>query len=1823
MKFIRKYLKPVSAFIGLNLLVEIFWPLKVYALTNGPSQPEVQSFQPIGVTDMVNPFSGDFSYNIPLIDVDGYPVNLAYNSGITSDQEASWVGLGWNINVGAINRSMRGIPDEFNGDIVETEYNLRPNRTVGASTIIPFTKSEIFGNDVKDDTTSKFSIGVNYNNYNGFGFETMISPSFNAGNSSKGYMNATLGLSSSSDGLTVRPNLSFDNKKEKNEKADQNRSPLSVGSSFNSRSGLTDLTISSSVNINQSGRALKFGYQINFGLPTYTPRVNMPMRNYNVNFSYATGNSSLGIFPKGTSIKGYYSEQAMNLDSGMMRIPAFGFLNSQNVTRDDNGRVSGMMDLNRSWDIAYNKNTPNLPITNYTFDIYSASGQGISGSFRPFRNDIGYVADNVNRSISAGTSVGAEAGAGNLFETGVDFSVNTTETESGEWASTINSKKGSAANYSNRAAAVLPWRSLGDDLTYESSSFKEMGELSVDDESDFYQSIGKDQAVRIGLDANGPRDFEVRTKAVYQTVSGAEIAMPTKNYRTKRIKRNQTFSLLSFRDLPYKGLNGNTKPLYHAPKHHVGEISVTRNDGVRYYYGVPAYNTYQEETSFNVGMNTDNLSRAENISGHKANIEGDKGIVNYAYDNSNGKGDNSIYNRRGNDHYYSSTKMPAFAYSHLLSAVLSPDYVDVDGVRGPSKGDIGNYTLFKYQKSKDPYKWRTPFGNGTANYNEGLRTDYFDDKANYVYGEKEIWYLEKIETKNTVAIFTLEDRNDACESAGRNGGFGKQNMKLLRKISVYSKPEYDANPQTAVPIKEVHFVYGYSLCPKTENNVEMKKDQNSSGFDLSKSGKLTLKKIYFTYGTSNKSAFSPYTFDYTNLIQSNFNPEYGLKNHDRWGNYKQNKGDILNVQNAYMANSDFPYVDQIKAEADLNATAWTLSKINLPSGGSIRIHCESDDYAYVQNMKAMQMFTITGIANDENDDNEIFSGGSKLFEPNYISTKNNRVLVFKLQESLASSTTLDQFKNKYLDGVTELYFKFLVDITGKGHYEYVSGYADIDTFGMKSSGSAGADYDYGWIKLKEVNQGDAESTVNVNPISKAAWHFARVNAPQMVYNHEYPETPGVQKFVSRISDASLLKSVIKTVMGANGYLKDLGCGKDVINSKSFVRLLNPNRKKLGGGLRVHKIEMSDEWDAMNSASGNSTQIYGQEYSYTTKDPGTGETISSGVAAWEPSIGSDENPFYLPIWYGNKQEKLLIPDDKSYLNGPIGEAYFPSPSVGYSKVTVKNLSGTNVKRHATGKVVNEYYTARDFPTITGNTAIDAKPRKTSPLFRFFKIDNRDYMTVSQGYVVELNDMHGKQKAMWVYPEDDDQPISGVEYKYQCEAFGKDSWKLNNDALVVHPDGTTDTSQIGVEFDFVADFREQKTTIISGGLKSNLNSFLAAYIPVPVPTVFPSIEQEYTRFRSAVTTKIINRFGILQETIAHDLGSKVSTKNLAYDSETGLVLLTQTKNNFEDDIYSFNYPAHWYYDNMGQAYKNLGLKFYGVQFNTNGSATIANADKYFVEGDELVADNKDLAWVKSVNGNTVTFMNEMGNPFKPAGSVISMIIVRSGRRNLIGVSMGGITSLENPLTGLQSNKFNKVINTSAQVFKDQWKTYCECFAAEGSFMKKSQNQFAIGNKGHWRAYKSYAYLIDRQHSWKNNNTDIRRDGVYTAFNPYWKWYGNKWVTDNTNWTWTSEITEINPYGAELENVDALGRFSSATYGYNNTIPTSVAANAKYREIAFDGFEDYDFQNCATDHFSYKADSLSVSKAMSHTGKKSLSVGAGTPKSVTRNLNDCIPE
>src|SRR5260221_2785299 len=81
----------------------------------------------------------------------------------------------------------------------------------------------------------------------------------------------------------------------------------------------------------------------------------------------------------------------------------------------------------------------------------------------------------------------------------------------------------------------------------------------------------------------------------------------------------------------------------------------------------------------------------------------------------------------------------------------------------------------------------------------------------------------------------------------------------------------------------------------------------------------------------------------------------------------------------------------------------------------------------------------------------------------------------------------------------------------------------------------------------------------------------------------------------------------------------------VQTNKSFARLNDPDGYKYGGGHRVKKIILKDNWNRMTNQYGST---YGQEYDYTTKEVfnGAERTISSGVASYETSIGGEGNPF---------------------------------------------------------------------------------------------------------------------------------------------------------------------------------------------------------------------------------------------------------------------------------------------------------------------------------------------------------------------------------------------------------------------------------------------------------------------------------------------------------------------------------------------------------------------------------------------------------------------
>jgi len=103
------------------------WVLPLMDLSSGPTTPEAVGFSKLEPGEDVNLYKGDFSYTVPLFSMGG--IHLILLIVATMEQEASWVGLGWNLDVGAIDRRVRGLPDNFRGDKVVQEDNIRPDIT--------------------------------------------------------------------------------------------------------------------------------------------------------------------------------------------------------------------------------------------------------------------------------------------------------------------------------------------------------------------------------------------------------------------------------------------------------------------------------------------------------------------------------------------------------------------------------------------------------------------------------------------------------------------------------------------------------------------------------------------------------------------------------------------------------------------------------------------------------------------------------------------------------------------------------------------------------------------------------------------------------------------------------------------------------------------------------------------------------------------------------------------------------------------------------------------------------------------------------------------------------------------------------------------------------------------------------------------------------------------------------------------------------------------------------------------------------------------------------------------------------------------------------------------------------------------------------------------------------------------------------------------------------------------------------------------------------------------------------------------------------------
>jgi hypothetical protein len=84
----------------------------------GNFRPNYESYQLDKFIEEAGPtYSGDLVFSIPLLTVPGrhghnYDIKLTYNSSIHQRQFASWAGLGWDLEIGCIERTVNGRTDE-------------------------------------------------------------------------------------------------------------------------------------------------------------------------------------------------------------------------------------------------------------------------------------------------------------------------------------------------------------------------------------------------------------------------------------------------------------------------------------------------------------------------------------------------------------------------------------------------------------------------------------------------------------------------------------------------------------------------------------------------------------------------------------------------------------------------------------------------------------------------------------------------------------------------------------------------------------------------------------------------------------------------------------------------------------------------------------------------------------------------------------------------------------------------------------------------------------------------------------------------------------------------------------------------------------------------------------------------------------------------------------------------------------------------------------------------------------------------------------------------------------------------------------------------------------------------------------------------------------------------------------------------------------------------------------------------------------------------------------------------------------------------------
>lgn len=938
-KFLSKFL---AVFMLITIVESTLHATVSLALTTGPHQPEYTSYEEPGATDMVNLLTGDFTFNLPILEVPGpeggFSVPLTYNAGIGLDQEASWVGLGWNINVGAITRSVVQYPDDASGEVQST------------------TRKDLDG--VRGWNSNVLGFGqagwnTQQGHYGTISLLGILSYSYSKDGNSVG----VAGINVGSNGV------SFD--------AVQFAMAVFTIATMGAGS-VAEFAVQTAISIGT-------GAVLSYVAGNQTP--NAPTDGY-WEYSKRTSSGFLGIW------KDYwmwldqtrYEEMlgVLNFDKARVDLTQIGGSSyyfaslSLLVNGQDQGRGRSISTYNKNGnsqgvasDVSYNISgsykDSNSPVV-IASDNYSVKAPGISGDITPYRLEVGsvstprsmsqnhtrlavllhqrykvpfiYEGSNANSyfyhvgsattenvssptfhyGISADPS-SSDANANNSISLNLnDLTFNgfygqikpevrstkkipmathvewlsNDEIESNSLSGMMDYFSGSERTQFRQAFTFGPKKHL-----YSSSSDLTNGRIDLRKEDLVYFTVGQTLKMDVtAFDLDYDWAVDQGNKVTYPIVTTVTEVSPANSTGPYYIIANPS----SFNGLAGKycelniEVNGSKRP------NSIGGYAITGVNGMTYHFALPSYE-YENETR----------------------IE-DKTSPNTKY---------SIIKRD-----------EPFASTWLLTGITGPDFVDRNANGSIDVGDWGHWVKFNYGKHLDKYQWRIPYS--------GTVRDAANESNSSSTGHKQIYYLNSIETRSHVALFVKDSRLDNRGLNGTSslrlseidlltredyqklflptaqGGYGLatdtglDNIFEMWMVSDFFSASGAQPPQGNFIIqnalKRIKFTHTYDLCPNTDNSIASNK------------GKLTLTRVAIM-GRNDSKTVPDYKFEYGS------NPSYNINQWDGWGMY---------------SSSGSSSYDSHKASSnDADGAAWSLRRITNPMGSIIDVSFERDTYSTI------------------------------------------------------------------------------------------------------------------------------------------------------------------------------------------------------------------------------------------------------------------------------------------------------------------------------------------------------------------------------------------------------------------------------------------------------------------------------------------------------------------------------------------------------------------------------------------------------------------------------------------------------------------------------------------------------------------------------------------------------------------------------------------------------------------------------------------------------------------------------------------------------------